>query len=259
MRKQRFVKFLRHGHKGQATTELAIAGAIIIMVLAYLIQYGYIYNCRQSLEMYTFRKALQLSREKQRGIALTVIRDVILPSFFTGISRQRLMASANVVYNPYLIYIPWEQDPEDVPTIQLVQINDGMIRNGYFFQVPPTLIKINRNDVDDDEEEPQWGTSSISEFDSQAQLEQKSSQYAYLTNVSENRLYHNMNKQLTSRDIIPTKIIFDRESTTENNYRADDWEGKIDNIEVYAGTIPKDVNMIVDETITKTKNVRTRK
>src|SRR3989338_3677666 len=97
--------------KGQATTELAILGAVVMMVLAYLLQQGYIYNSRQALEMYAFRKALELSRNQQRGINLTVIRDVVTPSFFTGLNRQRLMASSSVEYNPRMMYIPYAEDP----------------------------------------------------------------------------------------------------------------------------------------------------
>jgi len=149
---------IKGSKKGQATTELAIIGTLVIMALAYLIQYGYMYNNRQALEMYAFRKALELSKQYERGITLTVMRDVILPSFFTGVSRQRLMATASVEYNPYKLYSPYQEDPEDVPTWQLIQLNDGMIRKNYFLQVPPTLITT-RNDTGSDI--AMWSSSSV--------------------------------------------------------------------------------------------------
>jgi len=246
---------IKGSKKGQATTELAIIGTLVIMALAYLIQYGYVYNNRQALEMYAFRKALELSKQYERGITLTVMRDVILPSFFTGVSRQRLMATASVEYNPYKLYTPYQEDPEDVGTWQLVQLNDGMIRKNYFLQIPPTLITT-RNETGDNI--AMWYNSAIAEFDSQAQLEKKSSAYEYTTSVSEAGQVYTIVKQLKSTDTIPTKVVFDNATNIADAMLRDDWDNNYHGyVSVHASTIPKDVNMILDEEVTKGKNVVT--
>ncbi len=152
-------------NKGQATAELAIMGAIVLMLLSYLVSQGFLYNNRQALEMYTFRKALQLSKQQERGINLTVIRDVITPSFFTGLSRQRLMSTSIVEYNPWIIWEAKPGEPQHVASLQLLQVNDAMIQGnsgqGYFLQIPPTLVDIGQGS--------RWGTSAIDEIDPQTQ------------------------------------------------------------------------------------------
>ena len=134
---------LRRNNKAQATAELAIMGSIVIMLLAYLLQQGYIYNARQSLEMYTFREALAKSKGDERGVTLTVVRDMISTSFFTGLNRQRLMATSSVDYNPWVMYDP--NIYQDLPTKYLLQIGEAMVRNRLFFEVPPTRMRVVTN------------------------------------------------------------------------------------------------------------------
>ena len=255
---KRFIRMCKN-REGQATTELAIMGTVIIMVLAYLLQQGYIYNARQALEMYTFRKALELSKAQERGITLTVIRDVITPSFFTGLNRQRLMATASVEYNPYKAYIPKEEDPQDVSTRQLIQIGEAMIRKGSFFEVPPTKIKVTTEDQEGDAE-PMWTTSSISEIDAQTnpvRVTQRVSDYDYSTALSENTLAKTITKKLESRDKIPTAVTFEKAEKIIENYQKEDWAGKIVSVTVSPETIPKNVVLTLEEIVRREKRVQT--
>jgi len=242
----------KRNKKGQATTELAIMGSIVIMLLAYLVTQGYIYNARQSLEMYAFRKALELSRGQERGIDLTVIRDVFVPSFFSGFNRQRLMAQSSVEHNPWKVWIPKAEDPEDVPTRKLIQLNDGMIKQGYFFEVPPTKATI----VVPDSGDPKWINSPISEID--PQNKSTKSTYTNYTAVVSSAKQQRVGKVNASTDTIPTAIVFERdEDRIRNNYLKDDWKGEISSVDIDEGTIPKDVNLILEETVTRDKDVRT--
>lgn len=246
---------------GQATTELAIMGTIVIMVLAYLLQQGFIYNCRQSLEMYTFRKALQLSRGENRGIGLQVIRDVIVPSFFSGLNRQRLVSVASIDHNPFILYNPSENDPEHVESRQLIQINEAMIRSGYFFEVPPTKIKVKVKEKKNEEvPKPKWmwTSSSIRNLDSPTEKNIKTtpriSRYNYVTKISEDGSGKTTSKILRSEDKIPFIITFENKQEIIDKYMKDD---KIESVEVDESTIPKDVNLILDETVERTRNVWT--
>ncbi|MDD5731076.1 MAG: hypothetical protein PHN57_08145, partial [Candidatus Omnitrophica bacterium] len=249
----------RHNKKGQATAELAIMGAVLLMVLSYLISQGYLYNCRQALEMYSFRKALQLSEKEQRGISLTVIRDIIAPSFFLGLNRQRLMATSIVEYNPNLMYVANETAPLDTPSRQLVQVNDAMIENQYFFEIPPTKIIMNTTD-DTEAPEWRWTSTAVNQIDPQSlspSVTRKIIDSNSWTNITENNQYKKVVKTLESRDQIPTAILFEGPSTIAENYIKDDWEGKIKDIQIDAGTIPMNTSLMLEETVRRTKDVDT--
>ncbi|MDI6758583.1 MAG: hypothetical protein QMD94_02775, partial [Candidatus Omnitrophota bacterium] len=265
------------GHKGQATTELAIMGAVVIMVLSYLLQQGFTYNCRQSLEMYTFRKALQLSRQQEKGISLQVIRDVIVPSFFTGLNRQRFQSVAVIDRNSRFLYIPSEDEPEHVGTRQLIQLNEAMIRNNYFFEIPPTKIKIERSAEEttenpvfevienllsggggDVEPEWQWVESSVRNFASPTEnitITPRRSDYTYTTKVREDKAGKTVSKILTSKDTIPFTITFENEQEIIDSYKKGD--DKIISVDVDEATIPKNVNLILEETVERTRDVFT--
>jgi len=249
--------------KGQATTELAIMGTVVIMLLAYLLQQGYVYNCRQALEMYAFRKALETSRGQQRGINLTVIRDIISPSFFTGLNRQRLMATAAVDYNPSIQWIPYLEDPEDISSRQLLQVGEAMIRKGSFLEIPPTLAKIETKDnqAAPDSERWQWMNSAVSEIDPQSEdvkVTQRTSKYNYDTTISESQLSKSVDKTLRSEDTIPTVINFEPQERIVQSYVNDDWEGDIlmnadGTPKITIQNIPADANLVLDEVIRRDK------
>jgi len=252
----------RH-NKGQATTELAVMGAIVLMLLGYLMQQGFIYNTRQSLEMYTFRKALELSRDEERGIDLTVIRDVISPSFFSGLNRQRVMATTIIDYNPWMLWVANKDEPKDIGSRKFIQVNEGMIKNNYFFEVPPTLAKIEPEEGGSEEEEDKWKwiSSAVSEIDPQTKpvkVTTKTSKYANTTTTSEDQTGSGLDKQLQSEDKIPTIISFERDlAKIKDEYEKDDWDNKIKSVDMDMSTIPKDVGMIVNETVRREKSART--
>jgi len=265
----------RSNKKGQATTELAIMGTIVLMLLGYLLQQGFTYNTRQALEMYTFRKALQLSQKGVPnatldktltktfpiGVNLTVIRDVIAPSFFSGISRQRLMATSSVEQNPYILYTPKEKDPADLPTRQFLQAGEAMIRNGYLFEIPPTKVMVATTSSAG---EWLWTPSSVSEIDPQTESTTKpvnktprTSHYTYLTTITENSQNKTTKKELQSQDNIPTKVTFEDETRIKTNYTTEDWDPDNHITAVNVAAIPNDVTLTLQETVARSKNVVT--
>lgn len=258
-------------NKGQATTELAIMGAIVLMLLSYLVSQGFLYNNRQALEMYTFRQALKLSKDQERGINLTVIRDVITPSFFTGLSRQRLMASSIVDYNPWIIWQAYDEDPEDTAYRQLVQVNDAMIKGGNFMEVPPT--KSNTGDG------LRWGTSTVEEIDPQTQpvrVSGRVSTYSSEIDSQENPNYiasdgftpkqgdKKVVKKNESKDFVPIAITFEPAEKIQQNYQKENWGSKDSNpgyvsnagsVPIY--NIPANIVLNFSETLKRERMVDT--
>lgn len=254
----------RNNHKkGQASVELAIIGSAVIILLAYLVQQGYLYNSRQSLEMYAFRQALSQSREQQRGVTLTVMRDVIVPSFFSSLNRQRLMASASVDLNSYKLYIP--DKPQDIPSKQLLQIGEAMIQNKLFFEVPPTKVKIvtNRNQGEEENKQWLWVNSAVRELDANIEHgQEKTAIYDYNITVTEDEYAKTIGKNLSSRDKVSTIITFENGTRIIKSYNDDNWtpgsdDDHINSVDVDVGTIPKDVNLGLEETVTRSKETST--
>ncbi|MFH1441996.1 MAG: hypothetical protein ABIH18_08165 [Candidatus Omnitrophota bacterium] len=226
--------------KGQATTEFAIMGAFVIMLLTYLLQQGFVYEARQNLEMYTFRQALKKSRQEERGISLTVIRDMVSPSLFSGISRQRLMASAVVEYNPWKLYVA--DRAQDVPTKQYLQVGDAMIEKGSFIEIPPTNVRVKTKDNND----WAWTTSSIKDMDRKELREE----YDYSTTVKETREKKEVEKILENKQTIVEGIGFEHDvNEIKQGYFDNDLKHDYEEVEVDANTIPKDIHIIIEETL----------
>lgn len=253
--------------RAQATAELAIMGSVILMALLFLAQQGFNYNLQQGLEMYAFRQALRMSKQDlRRSVDLTVMRELPTPSLFAGISRQRAMASASVGLNPYDLWVAEEDTPQDIPTYQLIQMNEGMIKNGYFVKVPVTKIKV--TETDNEDPEWSWTTSGIKEFDSQVVGSHKTSDYTYTDYAAQRDRSHgnrnNYAKHLTSHDTSGMVVRLEGKQTKPNgeneivyDYKENDWEGKLVNVEVDTTTLPKDVRIVLDEHLGKYKSVTT--
>jgi hypothetical protein len=250
---------------------------VVLLLLGYLASQGSMYNQRQALEMYTFRRALELSREQERGIDLTVIRDVPVPSFFTALNRQRLISSASVDCNPWKVYIP--DVPQDVGSKRYLQIGEKMIRvgaGGAYIEVPPTKVKVvtNQNkDKADDAELWQWVPSAVKEIDPQDidkadfflnenKDKGKESGYSYNTTISENSTKKTIAKDLATEEEKDIPITFEGEEQIKESYLKDDWSGSNDDdhirsVEVDNSTIPKTITFKVKETVERDKKVVT--
>ncbi len=261
---------LKSKNKGQATTELAILGSVVLLLLSYLVSQAYMYNQRVGLEMYTFRKALQLSQSQQRGISLEVMRDVLAPSFFTGLNRQRLMASAVVDYNPWILYDP--DCAQDIPTRQLIQINDGMIRNNYFLEVPPTQVRVITEENKDQDHDKlwRWTNSSMLGIDDVEEpgaepnkTAARISSYTNTTTSTETAALagglaaKDNSRQLSNSEKISSNLQFEGEQNIKDDYARNDWEKDIIDVAINKDTIPKSIQLTIDEIIGRQKGVRT--
>ncbi len=268
MKRLRKIMELDYNQKGQATTEFAIMGAVVIMLLAYLATQGFLYSSRQSLEMYAFRKALEISRKEEKGVTLMVLRDVFAPSFFAGLSRNRLQASASVEYNPKVIWEPKESDPQDISRIQLIQINDKMIREGEFFEVPPMKTKVITSDMTPEQRNDAsivWENSPMPAIDEQvdgSSVGPKIYSFKSTVNILEDKQGKKVRKKLETVDRIPMSIVFDNATKIKESYNTtkilpDGTEISFRDTEVFPDTIPKSVNLILNETVRRERDVWT--
>jgi hypothetical protein len=252
----RFLDRTRCRQKGQATTELAIMGSIIVMLMAYLLQQGFVYNARQGLEMYTFREALRKSKQEKRGVTLTVVRDVIAPSFFTGITRQRLMATSSAEMAPYDYYDA--ANANDVSSKQFIQIGEPMIRRGNFIQAPAIKVKITTAEKTED----QYVSAPISELDSQS-MSSRSSTYSYVTNATESVMLgkrKRINKDLVSNDDMNIGVKFEKAEDIESSYVDNEWRTSGDERIVSAdvvGTPPGNTTFRYQETVRRQRTTTT--
>jgi hypothetical protein len=246
---------------------LAILGSIVLILLAYLLQQGYTYNAKQSLEMYTFRQALRLSRTYEKGITLTVIRDIFNPSFFSSLNRQRIMATASVEYNPWKLYAP--NVKEDIASRRLFQIGDAMIVNDTYYEIPPVRMKVATKGNSD----PgwMWSGASIQDIDPQsfggvdtqpaAKVRLSSSRNTAL--VRETAQAKIIKKDLTTIESIPTIIIFDdAEKIQENQLKDSSWIPNTENeyvesVQVKSADIPFNVQFQLEEQATRSKETTT--
>jgi hypothetical protein len=100
-------KIVRLNRLGQATTELAVLGAILLIILASLLKYGQIMARQQELQMSTFRRALsKIDQAYDAGIGrvtYSTIEDSRLVDVFSkhydGNQRLRLSASSSVFWD----------------------------------------------------------------------------------------------------------------------------------------------------------------
>lgn len=136
---------------GQALLELAVFGALALMIVASMINYGLMLNRQQEMDMYAFRRALQFSQarynddEADREVTFTASQEILPVNLLDrSVDRQQVTGSGTV---------NWEMDPStlngedanDYPT-QFWQWDKQMITNNEAVQMPRMYVKRNRED-----------------------------------------------------------------------------------------------------------------
>jgi len=247
-------------------------GAAVLMALLVLVQQGFMYKARQGLEMYTFRQALYMSKSTGRGIDLTVMRDIVTPSFFAGLSRDRLQASASIEANSWDLYTASAKDPstgagddspQDIPTYQLLQVGEAMIQNGHFLQIPLTRMKVETKDGKG--KDWSWKTSSIRELDAQnvgTDDSNRSTEYNYAKTNREvstgNTMKSIHSNTYDSQEKNYVKITFQPADEIKEDYKKNDWEDNIESeAKVSVHDIPADAGVMLDEKLRRIRSTTT--
>jgi hypothetical protein len=182
------------------------------------------------------------------------------------------MSTSIVEYNPWIIWRAKQSEPQDLATLQLLQVNDAMIQKGYFVEVPPTLTDVRRSDGGDDQE-PLWTSSAISEIDPQdkpVKVADRSSVYSSNIKVAQTPNYitilqtsqqgtKKMERKSESKDKLPLAITFETAEKIQQNYKNDNWENNITNISnIPISNIPPEVVLNFEETLKRERTVETQ-
>lgn len=158
---------------GQATTELAVFGTIILVIFAALLRYGSTYSTKQEAQMYAFRKAAELAKLRHDGVTIPgehqggilgllggyQFHIPFLPIGLPWGSRKFASADLSVQKNAYPVnpFNPESvQEPSSVDASASVHIeteggNFGVVGEpatlddipGAYYQVGDTMIKKN--------------------------------------------------------------------------------------------------------------------
>lgn len=135
---------------GQATTEIAVMGILILVVFGVLLRYAQMMNAQQELKMYTHRRALELAKDRRDAgrygsVSLTAMREVFPVNIF---STQReptyVSASSTISMHEETGYFTRDGDvdktqPEFVG-VSYYQIGADMINNDEVIEMPYMMV-----------------------------------------------------------------------------------------------------------------------
>lgn len=142
---------------GQATTELAVMGILILVVFGTLLRYAQMMNAQQELKMYTHRRTLELAKVrrdsgKYGAVSLVAMKEVFPVNMFSSEREPTYMSASSGVsmHEETLFYEDFDVDrtePEHVGAT-FYQIGAGMINNNTVLVMPSILVK---RSVDEDD------------------------------------------------------------------------------------------------------------
>lgn len=261
--------------RAQATTELAVFGTIMLIILATLVRYGMIYNEKQRTQMYTFRKTLELSQRRfdgnldgQRKFASASlnVKKSIFPAVGALGSHEptSVEATASVLTETEGSYFGDPDDgepdyPEDVGGTYY-QIGDRMILKEEF--VEPTYIRVQREKGDQLPEHP-WdgmadaldGAGDEDHYDNiEAMPYRENEQYAKMAKENRYNIHEADNQALYNENYIThttTQTVYKPPAytLTELTQKMYEWDTDVQAVEgVYgAGGIIQDMVITTDQ------------
>lgn len=121
---QRFIK-------AQATLELAILGALVLVGFSVILSYGQRFDSQQQIKMEAFRKALQQAYYKNSAVTFTLKKDTQAVDIFSGYgngSPSAASASATVMWQKGK---PGAMNTDTDTGFTFYKINDKIIGNEY--------------------------------------------------------------------------------------------------------------------------------
>ncbi len=126
----------RLNKSGQATTELAIFGFVLLIALASLLRYGQIMNQQQGMRMHAFRKALNKAYNDYDsglgGASYTSLKHMHTASLFSdhydGSQRSGVSGGATVLWDPDLMYADSGDRPNSYVEVDGTEKNLGSAR-----------------------------------------------------------------------------------------------------------------------------------
>jgi len=136
---------------GQALVELAVFGAIILSLFAWMLGFGQNMTASQALTMRSFRQAERLAQKRSKdsklgSVSFTTIAPVNpVNPMNTKVSSSDASGSASVLWENELFSFATPEAPEDVDKddspITYYQIGDTMIKNNQAVEWPTMVVK----------------------------------------------------------------------------------------------------------------------
>lgn len=158
--------------KSQAVSELAIFGALIIAAFAAMLSYIQSTNSQQALQMRAFRKAMQLSRQLNKEVSYTIVKDTPVvdvsdPFGRPDLSRQTISSTVVAVTDDPLF--PDDNDPNDRGSAQYYEFVGGGPLNRRV-EVQPVKIEVYYPGGDSSSA---WIAAPISDIEYQTQKQRR--------------------------------------------------------------------------------------
>lgn len=134
---------------GQATTEIAVFGIIILVVFGVLLRYAQMYNAQQEAQMYAFRKSLELAQkryndERYGAVTLVAMKEYLPVDLFSS-EPQMTYATGSSSINIEAKQQFYERDnPSEIrenAPITYYQIGNEMIENNELIEAPYMFVK----------------------------------------------------------------------------------------------------------------------
>lgn len=132
--------------QSQATAELAVIGALILVAFGVVMSYVQSANIQQSLQMRAFRKALAKSHEDRKEISYTIVKDapvIDVQDWFGRPNTSRAIVSSRVCAIPYDDFDVDIEDKDDRESLEIYEIN------GVQHTVEPIKVKVSYDNGDD--------------------------------------------------------------------------------------------------------------
>jgi len=122
-----------HTRRGQATTELAIFGFVMLIALASLLRHGQIMNQQQNMRMHAFRKALDKAYSgydsSLGGASYSSLKHMHMVSlyrdYYDGSQRAVVSGGATVLWDSDLMYADSGDKPNSYVEVDGIEKNLG--------------------------------------------------------------------------------------------------------------------------------------
>ena len=145
---KRLYKTKKHG---QALVELSVLGAVVTMLLVWMLGFGQNLSTTQTLQMYSFRQAERLAQKRSKDGKLGSVTFTTITSLNPvnplniKLSANEVSGSGSVMWENELFSFATAEDSEDVDEedspVTLYQIGDKMINaNPKVAMVWPTMV-----------------------------------------------------------------------------------------------------------------------
>lgn len=133
---------------GQATTEIAVMGTIILVIFGVLLRYGQMFNAQQEAQMYAFRKSLELAQKRTNdakfgGATVVVTKEYQPVDLFSSEPQPSMVSgSSTVTLENKQTYFDTDNPVagEDGPATYY-QMGNDMIKNNELIEVPYMYVK----------------------------------------------------------------------------------------------------------------------